>query len=275
MMFVEKSFDTGEVVLNYAEGLDNGPPLLLLHGTGNRWQAFIHLIPSLSMRWHVYALDLRGHGRSGRPPRYGFGFYCEDAVRFIEGVIREPPVIFGHSLGGRMALAMAANHPTKARAIILGDSSLRTPRSSSGMGRGFKDLAELLDENHTVMEIFSALRDRAGENFDPVRALDRAKSLSMVDPSMLRSIADYSDDIDSPYSHFHGYDPDDFLPKVRCPVLILQAERGMLSDEEVQRALNILPEAYHVKLKDVPHEFLARETEPVLRAVTAFLESLR
>lgn len=275
MMFVEKFFDTGEVVLNYAEGPDSGPPLLLLHGTGNRWQAFIHLIPSLSERWHVYAPDHRGHGRSGRTPHYGFGFYCEDAVRFIDGVVLEPPVIFGHSLGGRMALTIAANHPAKARAIILGDSSLRAPSPSSRTGGSFKGLAELLDENHTVKDIFDALRERAGEAFDPVYALDRAKSLSMVDPSMLRSIADYSDDIGSPYSHFHGYDPDEFLPKVRCPVLILQAERGMLSNEEVQRALKILPEAYHVKLKGMPHEFLAQETEFVLRVVTVFLESLR
>jgi pimeloyl-ACP methyl ester carboxylesterase len=272
-MLVEKSFDAGEVALNYAEGPDGGPPLLMLHGTGNRWQAFIHLIPSLSARWHVYAPDHRGHGRSGRAPRYGFGFYCEDAVSFIEGVIREPTVIFGHSLGGRMALAMAANHPAKTRAIILGDSSLRAPRPSSGMGRGFAALAELLDENHTVKEIFEALRERAGEAFDPVSALNRAKNLSMADPDMLRSIAENAD-IGSPYSHFHGYDPEEFLPRVRCPVLILQAERGMLSDEEVQKALDILPEAYHVKLRGMPHEFLTQQTEPVLRAVTTFLESL-
>ncbi len=272
-MLVEKSFDAGEVALNYAEEPNDGPPLLLLHGTGNRWQAFIHLIPTLSTRWHVYAPDHRGHGRSGRAHRYGFGFYCEDVFRFIEGVIREPPVIFGHSLGGRMALATAANHRAKTKAIILGDSSLSTPRTSIRMGSGFVALAELLDENHTVKEIFEAMRERAGESFDPVSALIRAKNLSMADPDMLRSIAENAD-IDSPYSHFHGYDPDEFFPRVRCPALILQAERGMLSDEEVRKALDILPEAYHVKLRGMPHEFLTQQTEPVLRAVTTFLESL-
>ena len=38
-MLVEKRFDTGEVVLNYAEGPDNGPPAILLHGFTSNWQS--------------------------------------------------------------------------------------------------------------------------------------------------------------------------------------------------------------------------------------------
>ncbi|MBC8498860.1 alpha/beta hydrolase [Candidatus Bathyarchaeota archaeon] len=272
-MIEEKSFNTGEFALNYAEGPEGGPPLLLLHGTGNRWQAFIRLIPSLSTRWHVYALDLRGHGKSGRAPHYGFGYYCEDAVAFIDEVIREPTVLFGHSLGGRMALTIAANHPVKTRAIILGDSSLSAPSPSNRMGRGFSSLLEILEGSPSVKEIFQTLKKRAGEAFEPVSTLNRAKNLSMVDPEMYRSIVD-NPDPRSRHSHFHGFNPPEHLPKVRCPVLILQAERGMLRAEDVGRALDILPEAYHVMLDDVPHEFLMYDTDPVLRAVTTFLESL-
>lgn len=269
----EKSFDNGEFALNYAEGPESGPPLLLLHGTGNRWQAFIRLIPSLSTRWHVYALDLRGHGRSSRAPHYGFGYYCEDAVAFIDEIIREPTVLFGHSLGGRMALTIAANHPAKTRAIILGDSSLSAPITSNRMGRAFSSLLEILEGSPTVREIFQALKERAGEAFEPVSTLNRAKNLSMVDPEMYRSIID-NPDPSSKHSHFHGFNPPEHLPKVRCPVLILQAERGMLREEDVEMALMILQEAYHVVLDDVPHEFLNHDADPVLRAVMTFLESL-
>jgi len=274
-MIVENIFDTGEVALNYAEGPRSGPPLLLLHGTANRWQAFTPLLPHLVERWHVYAPDHRGHGGSGRAKQYGFGFYYGDAVSFIEEVIRGPTVVFGHSLGGRLALKMAADDPSTTRAIILGDSSLSPPTPSLGMGGGFMALAKAIEENRTVKEIYMALRSSAGEGFDPVHGLTRAKNLSMADPFMLRSIAEHMADLASPYSHFHGYDPDELLPRVRCPALILQAEKGMLSDEEVEKALSILPEAYHVKLVGMPHEFLTQQTEPVLKAVTAFLETLR
>jgi pimeloyl-ACP methyl ester carboxylesterase len=40
-MLVEKSFDTGEAVLNYAEGPDNGPPILLIHGITGNWRGFL------------------------------------------------------------------------------------------------------------------------------------------------------------------------------------------------------------------------------------------
>ena len=71
MMLVEKSFDTGEVVLNYAEGPDLGKPLVFLPGFVNQWQSFKPIIPQLSGSWHVYAQDLRGRGRSARnPPHY-------------------------------------------------------------------------------------------------------------------------------------------------------------------------------------------------------------
>ena len=272
-LIVENSVDYRGLMLNYAEGPQSGPHLLLLHGTANRWQAFTPLLPHLTERWHVYALDHRGHGRSGRAKQYGFGFYYGDAVGFVKEVIGEPTVVFGHSLGGRIALKMAADAPSSTRAIILGDSSLSPPRPNPRIGGGFKEMAKTIEENGTVKEIYAALRDRGG-GFDPVHGLTRAKNLIMADPLMLRSIAEHMADLDSPYSHFHGYDPNELLPRVRCPTLILQAEKGMLSDEEIEKALSILPEAYHVKLAGMPHEFLAEQTEPVLRAVTAFLETL-
>ena len=274
LMITEKQFNTGEVTLNYAEGPSNGAPLLLLHGTGNRWQAFNRYIPGLVGRWHVYALDFRGHGGSGRAPQYGFGFYTGDVVEFMENVIGEPAVVFGHSLGGRVALKVAAEHPEATRAVILGDSSLTEPEPAARMGAMFGGLAELVERYSGVHELFEALMERAGEGADPVMVLGRAGNLSMVDPCMLRSIADHIMDLESPFNHFHGYSPEELLPKVRCPVLILQAERGMLRDVDVEKALEVLPEAIHVKLRDVPHEFLMYDPEPVLRAVTVFLETL-
>ena len=56
-MLAERRFDTGEVELNYAEGPDAGPPLVMVHGGASHWQAFETIIPALAARWHVYALD--------------------------------------------------------------------------------------------------------------------------------------------------------------------------------------------------------------------------
>src|SRR5215207_2004528 len=67
-LFREATFDTGKVVLNYAEGPAAGPPLVMLHGGGGRWQLYSGMLAELAECCHVYAPDLRGHGKSGWVP---------------------------------------------------------------------------------------------------------------------------------------------------------------------------------------------------------------
>ncbi len=58
-MLVERTFDAGNVSINYADGPAAGPPLLMLHGVTSRWQNFLNFMPVFTQRWHVYAADLR------------------------------------------------------------------------------------------------------------------------------------------------------------------------------------------------------------------------
>jgi len=273
MMLVEKPFDTGEVVLNYAEGPDNGPPLVLLHGVTSRWQTFNPIVNEFINRWHIYALDFRGHGKSGRTPeQYGLRYHYNDVVKFITQVVREPSVVFGHSLGGRTALILAANNPYITRAIILGDVSLSFSNEVEGLRNFFVKLGKVLKEKLTVKEIFEAYRSDVE---DTELLLIRARNYSMLDPGMPVSLADKLSDPDDSESYVYGYKPDELMAEVRCPVLLLQAENGMMSDEDVEKALGILPEAYHVKLRGFMHFLHLQEAAPVIRAVNAFLEFLR
>jgi pimeloyl-ACP methyl ester carboxylesterase len=124
-LFQEKRFDAGIVEINYVDGPPNGPPLVLFHSLGSRWQGFYSILPSLAMRWHVKALDFRGHGRSGRVPGgYRVKDYYADTLRFVEESLTEPAVLFGSSMGGWIAMMLAAKHPEKTRALLIGDSPL-------------------------------------------------------------------------------------------------------------------------------------------------------
>src|SRR4051812_18827608 len=124
--FKEHRFDAGSVEINYGEGPPNGPPLIMLHGLAARWQLFMPLIPALSQDWHIYALDLRGHGSSGRSAegKYTLEEYTADTEAFLTQVVKEPAVLYGHSLGGWAAMEVAARHPELVRAVIVGDSAL-------------------------------------------------------------------------------------------------------------------------------------------------------
>ncbi len=85
IMLQEKTFAASAANLNY---LDYGPssaaPLVMLHGGAWRWQEYLSLIPSLGQRWHIYALDLRGNGRSGWVPnKYRLQDFAEDNSEFV------------------------------------------------------------------------------------------------------------------------------------------------------------------------------------------------
>ncbi|MFX0202490.1 MAG: alpha/beta fold hydrolase, partial [Candidatus Hodarchaeota archaeon] len=128
-MLKEQTFDTGVVTINFAQGPASGPPLLLIHGGGDRWQYFLPLLPSLVLRWHVFALDLRGHGKSGRAlGQYRPEHYAADVVAFLDSQFPGRVIILGHSLGGWAALLAAAQRPDKLAALILADPPLSIER---------------------------------------------------------------------------------------------------------------------------------------------------
>jgi len=109
MKIKEQLFSTDTVTINYAEGPASGPPLVLLHGGSGRWQAFESIMPELAQDWRLYAPDLRGHGKSGRAAgRYRLQDYTDDMIAFFGQRVMEPAVVFGHSLGGMVALLLAA-----------------------------------------------------------------------------------------------------------------------------------------------------------------------
>ena len=121
----ERTFGANAAKLNYLDwGSASAAPLVMLHGGAWRWQEYLSLIPSLAQEWHTYALDLRGNGRSGWVPEtYRLQDFAEDNAQFL-GHLHAPAVLVGHSVGGVIALMLAARCPDKVKALIIEDSPL-------------------------------------------------------------------------------------------------------------------------------------------------------
>src|SRR3954447_308874 len=93
---LEKQFDAGTVLINYAEGPPNGPPFVILHGGSASWRYAGAFIALLVDRWHVYAPDFRGHGESGRVAgQYNLRDYAKDIAAFLDGVVRKETILYG------------------------------------------------------------------------------------------------------------------------------------------------------------------------------------
>jgi len=136
MQFSEAAFATNEVALNYAEGPPNGSAFVVLHGGSGRWQYSQRLLDILAESWHMFAPDFRGHGLSGHVPgAYLLRDYVRDTATFLAGVVREPAVVYGHSLGGEVGVMLAAQHPELVCALIIGDADVVRPEHTVEISR--------------------------------------------------------------------------------------------------------------------------------------------
>jgi pimeloyl-ACP methyl ester carboxylesterase len=106
--------------LHYYEWPGSGPTLVLLHpssGYGRMWE---WTVDRLGGRFHVYALDQRGHGDSGRPDGdYSAEEYADDLYLFFREVGIDRAIIAGQSLGGRVGQVFGAVHPRHIQALGL------------------------------------------------------------------------------------------------------------------------------------------------------------
>ncbi|MEM6851558.1 MAG: alpha/beta fold hydrolase BchO [Pseudomonadota bacterium] len=100
--------------------LGDGPPLLLLHGTGASTHSWRALAPLLAERFTVVAPDLPGHGFTQRPPHRGLTLPgVAAAVDALMGALRmAPDAIVGHSAGAAIAARMALDAPSRYRRLV-------------------------------------------------------------------------------------------------------------------------------------------------------------
>lgn len=242
----EHRFDTGEVVLNYAEGPANGSPLVLLHGGGGRWRDLKRIVPPLSAQWHLFAPDLRGHGASGwTPDQYTYDDFARDIEAFLPAVVHTSAILLGHSLGASVALLAAGHNPGQVRALILGDAPKPPYRGEAwqdyiGRLRTFaeqlpSELPPALHTDPTGWRIFRHETERSLGSFN-VAAL---------------------------------------ASRVACPVLILQADPAcgsQLNDADVAELLRLFPGARHVLMAGRGHNFW--RGEDTVHAIMEFLDTV-
>src|SRR3954464_5474915 len=108
--FPEQLADLGEVEMNYAcAGDPSKPALLLIPGQTESWWGYEAAMPRLAEHFEVFAVDLRGQGRSTRTPgRYTLDNMGNDLSRFIDLVIGRPAIVSGLSSGGVLSAWLSA-----------------------------------------------------------------------------------------------------------------------------------------------------------------------
>lgn len=283
----ERTFNTEQVSLNYVEKGVSDISILLLHGGSSRWQTFRDIIDDLSVDFHVYALDLRGHGKSGRKENnYKIQDYIPDVKEFIEKRIKKPAIIIGHSLGGMIAIMLAAYYPSKVKALIVGDSpiSLDILRNHSESQKEMTILWREWSENSSLGEIVKKLKamqvpvpggertisaaEAYGEDHPWFEFM--AENLKQNDPNMLTSIID---DFDNTYKE---YDVERLFPLIKCPTLIVKGDSNqgsLIRDNDISLIKTLNNNVKHVEIKGVGHALYMQDKQSFIDAILPFINN--
>lgn len=293
--FPERQVDLGEVELNYAEtGDPDKPALLLLPSQSESWWGYETAMEQLAADFHVFAVDLRGQGRTTwTPGRYSLDNFGGDLVRFIDRVVRRPAIVAGNSSGGVLAAWLSAfSLPGLIRGAMLEDPPLFASELHPRYGHSIRQAAgplfahwrDYLGDQWSIGDYqgyLNAMRSSGNPILKLVPLLDEVpQNLLEYDPEWGRAF--YEGTVGQTCPH------DSLLSQVKTPVLLthhswsIDPESGALvgsvSDFQVEKAIEIMQATGqpvdHVSLPDAPHIMHLLEPERYVEVLTKWAATL-
>jgi len=243
--------------------------VLLLHGGNQSAHSWDLVSLHLADRYHVFALDQRGHGDSEwtRDQDYSTGAKAEDAIAFIADQGLVSPVIVGHSMGGMVAMTAALAHPGLARALVLVDVGPELSEAGVGVIHNFvthnvefDDLDEFLDNVVKYDKFRSREHIARTVKYNMLRRAD-GKYISKVD---------------------HRRVPTDVAPitlddvrVIPYPVLLVRGgESDLLTPDAAARFVAALPAGRLVTVPNAGHNVHSGNTPGFLDAVVPFIDEM-
>jgi magnesium chelatase accessory protein len=253
----------------HVQCLGEGPPLLLIHGTGSSAHSWHRIIPLLAARWTVVAMDLPGHGFTRGEAAHGMSL--TGMSRSLGGLLRalhlQPAIVIGHSAGAAIAVRLACDRYCAPRLLIsLNGALVSFDRRYEVL---FAPLAKLLAAMPFVPQLFSwRARDRSAverliastgsrlqhQDVDLYwRLVRRPQHLA----GALRMMSEWS-----------IADMPTLLRSLPIPLLqIIGMRDGTVPPSVAERVCALLPSAMIVRLAGLGHLAHEEQPEAVARAV--------
>jgi pimeloyl-ACP methyl ester carboxylesterase len=211
-----------------AESGSDAAPLLLVHG----WTCFHgHFAPQFGYfapTRRVVSVDLRGHGVSDVTGPFTIETFVDDLVWLCGALELRRPVVVGHSMGGMIAVQMAATRPDVVRAAVALDSPFAPAGALTGAIGPLLAALSGPDQLEARRAVVNAM---FGPHDDPVRAAEVAEVM------LATPLAVTADAIAS----VGGWDGEGALRACTVPVLTVHADAGTAMD-----AGRLVPECPHL-----------------------------
>lgn len=295
--------------INYGELAGDGPALLLIHGQMVAWEEYASVIPDLSKNWHVYAVDLYGHGESSHEEElYYLDVNGDDLIWFIDNVIGEDTVVSGHSNGALIAAYIAAYGSNLVKGVVLED-----PPVFSTQGENWETSFAYLDTYQPLHEYISSeqtecwpayylrhcywgqlfMKDAMpglanyAQKYREKHPTEEVKIMFL--PSSITTVFHYVEQYDMLYGeHFYnltwnnGITHEEMLSDIDIPCVYLHAKENVAetgvylcaaSKEQADRAVDYIGENCRlVETENSDHNIHGLHEDIYLDAVNSFLE---
>lgn len=262
---LSKYADNGSVRVHYLDWGGNGPVLLLLHGMRGRARLWASVAPALARYFHVVAMDVRGHGWSGRPAdaAYDRRALASDAVAVLDAVGADKARVIGHSLGGWIAIGLAAHYPDRVERLILEDIGLEgdpdAPATYEERARSTPRSFGSLQEGLDWLRAGGANPDWAGASLE--RQPGGAWTWAYDNEALIRIARETA-----------AVSCWDLAPHVTKPVLLFWGTKSWIhTAESVERMAGAFPDCHGVVPFETNHWIHKEAPESYLRAALPFL----
>ena len=253
------------------------PPVILLHGGNQSAHSWDLVSLHLADRYHVYALDQRGHGDSEwvRDSDYSAPAMAADAAAFIVAERVDSPIIFGHSMGGMVTLTLAGSHPTVARGLVIVDVGPRISEAGTRIignfvtkNREFDSIDEFVERVVKYDPFRTREHMERTARYNLIRRIDGkyiSKSDRILHDESFRSVR---------YEHAPRLQMED-VRSIPSPTLVVRGEESnVLEPEGAAAFVEALPQGELITVPDCGHNVHTQNTPGFLEAVQPFLGTL-
>ena len=233
----------GHQLYNY-EWDNDGEALLLLHGGLSKTSSWDYLmVPALEDEFHLFAYDRTGHGFTGdQAGSLHFEFQAQEAIAYLEDVVKEPAHLIGYSDGGIIALMVAIARPELVKSIV-------------AIGANFHYSAPL----SYFTEAFVSEEDQAEYNLispdAPHTLLEKTKRMNQI----------WKTEPDISLSE---------IASIQCPVLVMAGDDDVIKHEHTIALYENLPLGQLAILPGTSHGLVKEKPDLMLAIITQFLEDL-
>jgi N-formylmaleamate deformylase len=202
---------------------------------------------------------MRGHGYSDKP-EWGYSLvdYGRDMAGLIEALGLGRPAVLGHSMGGRIAFQLAANHPEVVGRAI----SVDPPVSGPGRRRYPTTLESILTLRQRVEAGDTAAVKERMPYHTPDELAARAKHILRYSLNAVQES----------WFGFHLEDIYPLVPRITMPVAFMYADQGVILEEEARELARLNPAMRTIRIERSGHGVPWENWPDFSRAVNEFLD---